>query len=83
MSISVYIMISVAGQVESNYQRRRVHTFEQVQTNVIAVRLNVTATNEFRQPESNAHVNEIRVYGPDGLAPFPEAPAGWERDLIQ
>jgi len=37
---------------------------------VDAVRLNVTATNGY----DHAHVNEVRLYGADGVSPFPKQP---------
>merc|ERR1712032_1596389 len=69
------------AQVKGNYQRRCVHTLSAPMIDVAAVRVNVTPTNEFRYPNPNAHINEIRVYGPEGLLPFPDAPAGWDGDL--
>ena len=57
----------VVANVSGNFQRKRVHNFGEVMHNVSAVRVNVTRTNGI----SRAHINEIRLYGVDGMSPFP------------
>ena len=57
----------VVANVSGNFQRKRVHNFGEAMHNVSAVRVNVTRTNGILR----AHINEIRLYGVDGMSPFP------------